>query len=100
LLVSGIWLFSAILLTPAVLFRDRGPSSGPADSDGGGGGGTEPPSAPVPMPPSGGVPLSDADPAPVRLRDHDRRGLRRLRLRRPAREPDRAPMPAPPAGDR
>jgi hypothetical protein len=94
LLVAGIWLFSAILLAPAVLFRDSG-WPGPADGDEGGGGGGPPPAPLPPAPPRGGIPLPDADQASIRLRDHGRAGWRRLRPRRAAREqkPARAPSP-------
>ncbi len=69
---------------------------GPSDSDGGdggGGGGSGPrePAAP-PGAPRGGIPLPDADQSYERLRDHDRPKRRRLRPRRPAREPDRSPV--------
>ena len=66
----------------------------PRDDDGGGG-----PPAPPPDPTGdrdGGVPLPDAAPAPVRLREPGRiaEGYPR-RERRPAHEPERKPVPAP-----
>jgi len=73
------------------------PPPGPSDSDGGGGGGSGPrePTAPSGAP-RGGIPMPDAEQSRERLRDHDRPGRRRLRPRRPAREPDRAPAPTVP----
>jgi hypothetical protein len=66
---------------------------GPSDYDdgGGGGGGSGPrePDAPPGVPRSG-IPLPDAEQSRERVRDHDR-PRRRLRPRRPAREPDRLP---------
>ena len=82
-------LCAAALLIPALRSpdaRDQGD-----DGPGGGGPGLERPRRPDAPP--GGLPLPDATPARVRLRDH-----RRLadRLPRPARrtthEPDRAPQ--------
>jgi hypothetical protein len=95
LLVSAIWFFSAILLAPAVIFRDSGSSSG-SDGEGEGGGGGGPPPLPLPpAPPRGGIPLPDAEQSATRLRDHDRPARRRLARRRPAREPDRTPARRP-----
>jgi hypothetical protein len=61
--------------------------------DGGGGGGKRRPQ-PRPSRPSGGLPLPDAEPARVRLRDHVRltEKLPR-RVRRPAREPEPERVP-------
>jgi hypothetical protein len=98
LLVCGIWFFSAILLAPAVIFRDSGSSPG-SDGDGGGGGGGSPPRPPLPpAPPRGGIPLPDAEQSSSRLRDHDRPARRPRTRRRPAHAPDRAPVA--PASDR
>ena len=56
----------------------------PEDDEGGGGGGNDRlPSRPKPKP-NGGVPLPDADPAPARLRGHDK--LRDSHRRPPRRE--------------
>jgi hypothetical protein len=67
---------------------------GPADSGGGGGGGGSRPREPNAPPdaPRGGLPLPDAEQSRERVRDHDRPGRRRLRPRRPVREPDRSPV--------
>ena len=69
----------------------------PEDSDGGGGGGNDRPAPRDIDGPSGdGVPLPDASPARVRLRDHSR--LSELTPRRPRRrspEPARAPRRVP-----
>ena len=82
----------ALMFIPAFLFRGMGPSSGPSDGEGGGGGGRGPdrPHEP-PATPRGGIPLPDAEQSRVRLRDHNRPGLRRPPIRRPAREPQRVP---------
>ena len=70
------------------------PPPGPSDSDGGGGGGSGPREPPAPRTsPRGGLPLPDAEQSRERIRDHDRPARRRLRPRRPAREPSRVPAP-------
>ena len=101
----------ALLLIPGLLFRGGGPP--PDGGDGGGGTGPEPPSPPPPFRPRGGLPLPDAEPAKIRLRDHRRPTWRPARSRggpchphplRPARpiEPrGRAgQMPSPGPGER
>ncbi len=83
----------AVLFIPVLLGRRR-PPPGPSDpgSDEGGGSGPRQPPTP-PNAPRGGIPLPDAEPAPVRLRDHDRLADRvPTRTRRPAREPDHRPV--------
>jgi hypothetical protein len=57
----------------------------PEDEEGGGGGGNDRlPSNPKPKP-TGGIPLPDADPAGIRLRDHSKlRDARPRPLRRPS----------------
>lgn len=93
-LVSMIWVMCALVLTPAILFPESGGSSGPPGGDGGEG--DDPPqSPPGSTGPRGGIPLPDADQSRERIRDHDRPGRRRLRLRRPSREPERPTAPAP-----
>jgi hypothetical protein len=83
---------AAALLLPALRGGPEFPSQSDRDSDDGWGHG--PPKPPTPPDvPTGGLPLPDATPAHVRLRDH--RKLPELlppRERRPAREP--APAPA------
>ncbi len=97
LMIAGLHLLglvcAAVLILPAL--RDgpdlppRRPESGPDDGWGRGPGGPPKP----PDPPRGGIPLLDADPARVRLRDHRKLGeLLPGRERRPAREPDRTPV--------
>src|SRR5436305_1284119 len=96
LMIAGVHLLGlgcvAVLIIPAL--RDGpGPSSssdsGPDDGWGRGPGG--PPREPGS--PSGGIPLPDAIPAGVRLRDHRRLSdFRHRPERRPAREPDRTPV--------
>jgi hypothetical protein len=65
----------------------------PPDEDGGGGGGNVIPQPPRPTRPrGGGLPLPDAVPARVRLREPGRiSDARPARQRRPAREPGRTP---------
>ncbi len=86
-----------VLLLPAL--RDDSAATqwtdGEAD-DGWGGGSKKPPSRPES--PTGGIPLPDAVPAGVRLRDHDRLGDKLpARERRTIREPAREPAPRVPA---
>jgi hypothetical protein len=97
LMIAGVHLLGlacvAVLMIPAL--RDR-PESPPRPSDGGSddGWGNDRRRPPSPRDiPGGGIPLPDAAPARVRLRDH-RRLRERLpaRSRRPAREPDRRPV--------
>jgi len=93
LLVAGMHLLglmcAAALLIPAL----RSPDAGPRPEEGGDGGwgqGKETP--PKPGRPWGGLPLPDAVPARVRLRDHHKLPeLLPPRERRPAREPERVP---------
>jgi len=95
-LFSGVWLMSSLLLSPALLFPPSDHLPGPPG--GHGGGGDDPPEPPnTPNAPRGGLPLPDAEQSRERIRDHDRpdRRRRNLRPRRPAREPDRRPTPAP-----
>ncbi|MBV8997453.1 MAG: hypothetical protein JO304_00240 [Solirubrobacterales bacterium] len=87
----------AIMLAPALLPRSvlypgetDSPPDSPNDDGGGGRGPTSDPPAP-PAPPGGGIPLPDAAPARVRVRDHDRLVL----TPRPARRAPREPEPAP-----
>jgi hypothetical protein len=102
LMVAGMHLLglvcAAALILPA-LRNDPGlPPRGERDSDDGWGHGPpRRPSSPSDTPP-GGLPLPDAEPAAVRLRDHRRLGdLLPRRERRPAwepaREPSREPVP-------
>jgi len=85
--------FIALLLLPALREAHEPPGPEPGSDDGWGG--HDPPRPPRhPQPPRGGVPLPDALPARVRLRDGHGRLADRLpvRERRPAREPDRPPV--------
>jgi len=97
LLLALIWLFCSLLLAPEFLFPNSGPparapeSEGEGDGGGGSGGGNPPQPSPRPGAPRGGIPLPDAEQSRLRVRDHDRPARRRLRPRRPAREPDRTP---------
>jgi hypothetical protein len=82
-----------VLFLPVLLGRGGSPP-GPPDSDsddGWGNGPWRPPDRPEP--PRGGIPLDDAEPARVRLRDHSRlMDLLPARERRAAREPGRTPV--------
>ena len=99
LMIAGVHVLGlaivAILMFPAL--RD-GPDSPPQSSDSGsddgwGRGPRKPPKQP--NSPIGGLPLPDAVPARVRLRSHDRLGDKLPpHERRPAREPERQPVPA------
>src|SRR5438477_2451416 len=96
LMIAGMHLLglvcAAALLLPALRGGSDLPPRSDRDSDDGWGHGPPPSPAPFGAPP-GGLPLPDAEPARVRLRDH-----RRLsdelpaRERRPAREPGRQPV--------
>lgn len=91
------WVFATVLLIPALISRMISRRRSDSDSDeGGGGGGGSPPPPPRPTPPRGGIPLDDAQPARVRLRDA-RTLAQRLpaRERRPAKEPARRPTRTP-----
>jgi len=84
-----------MFLPPLLSRRDTPPGDSDGDSGGGGGGGSRPPERPSGKP-RGGLPLPDAAPARVRLRDHQRMGdLLPTRERRPAREPRPVRVPHP-----
>jgi hypothetical protein len=97
LMIAGVHLLGlacvAILMIPALRDGDAPPpSSSDHGSDDGWGRRPKPPPE-RPEPPSGGLPLPDAAPAHVRLRDHRRLSeLLPARERRPAREPEREPV--------
>jgi hypothetical protein len=81
-----------VLLFVLFLRSDSRDGSNPSDEDeGGGGGGSDRISDRPKTSPSGGIPLPDAEPAPVRLRGHQR--LADLRPR-PARRRVAEPAPA------
>src|SRR5579872_2700726 len=98
LLIAGLHLFAlvcvALLILPALRDVDERPPGG-SDADDGGGRGPGGPRL-IPPRPRGGLPLPDAVPAGVRLRDHTRLGDQLpARQRRPTREPERAPRRTP-----
>jgi hypothetical protein len=97
LLLTLVFLtIPGLMLVPALLYRKPGPSPDSSDGEGGGGPGHPPPGPPArPTPPRGGVPLPDAEPARIRIREHGRRVLGGRRPRRPVREPERRPVRAP-----
>lgn len=96
LLVAGMHLLALVCAAALILPALRnGPDLPPrrdgGSDDGWGRGPRRPPTAPEDAP-RGGLPLPDALPASVRLRDHRRLGdLLPRRERRPAREPERQP---------
>lgn len=101
LAIAGVHLLGfaavAVLMIPALREGWGTPPGAPgSDTDDGGGRGPErPPQAPSSSP-SGGLPLPDAMPARVRLREHGRLGdhlpaRERRPSHDPAREPDRTP---------
>ena len=68
----------------------------PPEEDEGGGGGSDRISNTPKTSPSGGIPLPDAEPAPVRLRGHEKLSdLRPRPERRRVAEPERAPVHTP-----
>ena len=73
-LALGVLLFGLFLRSDTFEGRD-----GPEEDEGGGGGGSDRITDRPKDSPSGGIPLPDAEPAPVRLRGHER--LRDLRPR-------------------
>ncbi len=90
-----------VLLIPALRENEVAPQRrSDGESDDGWGRGPKPPPTPPP-PPRGGIPLPDADPARVRLREPGRLADKLpSRERRPIREPDRQPVRAPSRGGR
>jgi hypothetical protein len=86
-LLLGLGVPALLMYAPALLYR-RPPRDGGSDG-GGDGGGPEHPPTPPPMRPRGGIPLPDADPARIRLRDHVRPGWAPADSHRPQRRPVR-----------
>jgi hypothetical protein len=81
-----------VVFLPVLLSRGGSPpgQAGPDSEDGWGNGPRQPPQPPVA--PQGGVPLNDAEPPQVRLRDHGRLADHLpTRDRRATREPERSP---------
>jgi len=98
LVIAGMHLlgivFALVLILPAL--RDPPPPAHGTDSGSGGGGGHRPLRPKTPDSPRGGLPLPDASPARVRLRDHRRLPeLLPKPDRRPSREPERLPVRVP-----
>src|ERR1700683_1708533 len=97
--IAGVHLIGlvcvALLLYPAL--KDNPVGADRRSDEGGDGGGPGPsPPPPLPAPPRGGIPLPDAQPAGIRLREHGRLSDRLpARERRPRREPVRRPVRTP-----
>lgn len=98
--IAGVHLLGlalvAALMIPALRDHPDGPGGqSDADSDDGWGNNPRGPHDP-PRVPGGGIPLPDAQPSSVRLRDHRRLTDHRSgRGRRPVREPVRLPARSP-----
>jgi hypothetical protein len=97
--IAGVHLLGlgcvAVLLIPALKDNPSPHRRPEGENDDGWGRGPKTPPKP-PGPPRGGIPLPDADPARVRLREPGRLADHRPgRERRPAREPERAPERTP-----
>ncbi len=100
--IAGVHLLGlgcvAFLMWPALKDNPVGPDHRTDEGDEGWGRGPKTPPSP-PEPPRGGIPLPDAQPAGVRLREHGTLGDRLPRRdRRPSREPARRPTPTPHRG--
>ena len=93
LLLLAFFVTPVLMFVPALLYRRPGSSPDMPDDDDGGSPGPEPPPA---RPPTqrGGLPLPDADQSRRRVRDHHRVVFGALPPRRPAREPERPPVPS------
>jgi len=90
-LAMGVILFVMFLRSDTTGGTDE-----PEEDEGGGGGGSDRISGTPKTSPSGGVPLPDAEPPPVRLRGHEKLSdLRSRRDRRRVAEPDPAPRRVP-----
>lgn len=98
--IAGVHLLGlgcvALLMFPALRDNPMGPDRRPdGEGDEGWGRGPKRPPSP-PEPPRGGIPLPDAQPAGVRLREHGRLGDRLPRReRRSSPEPARRPVRTP-----
>jgi hypothetical protein len=97
LMIAGLHFLglvcAAVLIIPALRDEPDFPPrrSDPGSDDGWGRGPDAPPKPPDP--PRGGIPLLDAVPARVRLRDHRKLTEHQPRReRRPVREPERTPV--------
>lgn len=88
-------LLAALIAAPVASCKRPMPQSDPPGGADNGGPGPNRPVGP-PDPPRGEVPLPDADPSPVRVRDHRSPQIPRLRRWR-EREPQHEPIPAPPS---
>lgn len=97
--IAGVHLLGlgcvAVLLIPALKDSPNPNRRSEGENDDGWGRGPKAPPKP-PAPPRGGIPLPDAVPARVRLREHGRLADQLPnRDRRPVREPERTPVRMP-----
>jgi hypothetical protein len=95
LMVGGMHILGLIgavlLIIPAIRDQPEPPQPPGGESDGGGG--LRRPVPRKPVRPCGGIPLPDAAPSRIRLREPGRLGdLLPRPARRPAREPERRPV--------
>jgi hypothetical protein len=93
--LGSVLIVLVVVVVGLLLCRHGGPRSGPSDPNASGGWGNRPrpPGPRRPDPSPGGIPLEDATPARVRLRGEGQLADKLpARARRPAREPDRAPV--------
>ncbi len=98
LMIAGVHLLGlacvALLMIPALRDGPDPPNSADGGSDDGWGNYPRQPKNPSDVP-GGGLPLPDAEPARIRLRDHQRlRDKLPPHERRPTREPTRKPVRA------
>ena len=100
LVVAGMHLLGLACVTALIVVALKGrpdPPQPPPGSDSDGGGGLRPRLPRSPTRPKDGIPLPSARPARIRLREPGRLADRLpARQRRPAREPQRIPLPSGP----
>lgn len=94
LMIAAMHLVGVTFAAVLIVYALRTPPPAPPNQDWGSDGGWgQRPVGPAPWAPDGGVPLPDAQPARVRLREHRRLAeLLPRPERRPAREPVRRPV--------
>jgi len=94
LLLLVVFLFvPALFFVSALLYQPSGSSPGSSEGGGGWGPGPDPPLS-SPDAPRGGIPRPDAEQGRLRRRDHTAPEFDGVKPRRPAREPERTPVPS------